>query len=366
MEAIEVSLVEAKGRSARSSKAGVELTELERKAAASRALYEHFLVRLKETQQQQGILEPEVRVASPAEAPDKPSSLPPLMFAAAGLVASVGLGPLLAFLAERMDGRLRNGRRLRELLGARDLGLVPVAPRARRGKQQVHAQMLSQPHGAFAEAVRGVLGRIQHARERPLQVLLLTSSLPGEGKTTLACSLAIAAAQLERRTLLVDLDLRRPRVAYAFDIHPLQGVAEVATGETGLEDAVSAVPGLPLDILAVAGASANPLQVLLPHRLEALFRAVRARYDLIIVDAPPALGVADARTIARHADSVAFVVRWDHTKHDAAEAALRQLELGDQELAGAVLNLVDMKRQARLAYGDEGQYFHYYRKMYRE
>jgi capsular exopolysaccharide synthesis family protein len=267
-----------------------------------------------------------------------------------------------------VDGRLRNGRQLRDLLGARDLGLVPVAPLAgrRRRRQPAHLQLLAKPHGAYAESVRSLFGKIQRAHHRPPQVVLLTSSLPGEGKTTLACSLAMAAGQLEKRTLLVDLDLRRPRVAEAFGLCLLDGVVEVAGGRVRLEEAVLAVPGVPVDVLGVAGPRGDPISVLLPHRLEALLSEARSRYDVIIIDTPPALGVADARTIAEHADSIVFVVRWDHTKQEAAAAALRQLDTFEPKLAGAVLNLVNLKRQAQLAYGDEGQYFNEYRRIYRD
>jgi capsular exopolysaccharide synthesis family protein len=364
--AIEASIAEAKGQSALIGKAGIELTELERKADASRSLYENFLLRLKETEQQQGIVEPEVRVVSPAEEPSTPSSLPPMLFAAAGFVVSIAVAPLLAFLAEHLDGHVRHGRQLEQLLRVRDLGLVPAVPkrRWRRRHRPPHEQIVSKPYGAFAESVRSVLGRLERATEQRPHVVLVTSSLPGEGKTTLASSLAIAATQLEKHTLLIDLDLRRPRIAQEFGFQAKAGVAEVAMGTASLDEAVYTDPRTGVDLLAVAGLRANPLAILAPGRLEALLRDVRTRYDFVVLDTPPALGVQDANSIVDQADCVLFVIRWDHTRQEAARSALQRLEAGAPKLAGAVLNLVNMQCQARLAYGDEGQYFHKYSSIY--
>ena len=187
--------------------------------------------------------------------------------------------------------------------------------------------------------------------------ILVTSALPGEGKTSLAASLAAFAVQLGHKTLLVDLDLRRPAVSRQFQAEPAADILALLAGTAGLEDALVRDPDSGVDLLAAGDDHDNPITLLTSERLSALLREARERYDYVIIDTPPVLGLPDVRALSPAADAIVFVVQWDRTRRDAAAAALKQLADVSAEVAGVVLNQVDMKKHASYAYGDHAQYY---------
>ncbi len=363
-EGIQQRLAEARGESALSGQAGLELRELEREAAANRSLYQTFLVRLKETEEQQQLVQPDVRVISPAEVPGAPSSASPLRFAFVGFTASTVIGAALALLMEQLDTRLRSTRQVEELLEVPALGLVPDVAGL---DVPLHQYLTDRPESAYAQAVRALYVQLRPTGlEGAGRVLLVTSALPGEGKTSLAASLATCAAELRQRTVLLDLDLRRPKVAREFGFEPRIGVVELLEGEIGLEDALWHDADGGVDLLPVAGNHPNPFSLLTPPRLTDLLKQLETRYDCIILDSPPVLGVPDAKTLAGVAGTIVFVLRWDRTTRAAAQAALKELRPFAAPVAGAVLSRVDLKRHAQYGYGDAGQYYRQYSIYYRD
>jgi len=353
---------EAKGHSALTGQAQVALRELERKASAERSLYENFLVRLKETEAQQEIIRPDARIVSPAEVPGAPSSPSPMVFAFVGFTGSLVLGSILAVLLEQLDTSLRSGRQLESLLGVRSLGLVPAVT---ENDASLHDYFASKPDSAYAEGVRSVYTQIRWAQaESPPKVILVTSALPGEGKTSLAGSLAMCAAQVQQRALLVDLDLRRPAIAERFGLESDAGILELLADDVYFEDVAQSDPHTGIDILAAAERTKSPSGLLTSNRLQRLLQEARERYDLIVVDTTPVLGIADAKMLASSVDAVVFVIRWERTKRDAARSALEELADVADNVVGAVLNNVDMKRHAYYAYGDSGQYYLKYSRYY--
>jgi polysaccharide biosynthesis transport protein len=367
-QALQDNLEAAMAQSADRNQADVQLRMLEREAEANRSLYTAFLNRFKELNEQQDLLEAGARVMSKAGVPDEPSFPRPKLMIAAGFTSSLMLGTLFAFLRERFDSGLRSGRQVEHVLGLPRLGFVPsVRGLGRRG--ELPSYLVARPQSAYAEAIRAVqIGLYLSNVDDPPRVILITSSLPGEGKTTLAMSLAVSAAGSGHKTVIVDLDLRRPKVAKMLDWESgSPGLVEYMAGQASLEDIIRSDPSQPkLDLIPIRRLAANPTDLLASRKMTALLEELRERYELIILDSAPILGISDAKIAARLADAVLFAVRWGKTKEEVALSGLEGLFESHANVAGAVLTQVNLRRHARYGFGDAAQYYGKYKKYYTE
>ena len=201
-----------------------------------------------------------------------------------------------------------------------------------------------QPDSYVAEQFRALRGRIDAlATQRPICTVCVSSPLAGEGKTTASINLAaVTAMSLGRRVLLIDCDMRRPKVHQSLGLRPEAGLAEVLTQQVSLEQAVIKVEGMNLEVLAVRGRPANPSELLGSPAMRDLIEEVSARYDRVILDTPAALGVPDTKAVAELCDGVIVVVRADYTSQQDIEAALDILDR--RRLLGLVLNGADVDR----------------------
>lgn len=342
----------------------VQLRQLEREAEASRQLYENFLQRFKETNEQQGIVESDARLISVAAPPEKPSSPGPVLFGAVGFTASLMFGTLLALLLERLDSGLRTARQIEESLGIPALGLVPRLDRLKR-RQRPHQYLLAKPLSAYTESIRAIFTSLRLSNvDDPPKVVLVTSSLPQEGKTTLALSLATFAAQSSQKVLLLDLDLRHPSIHRDVDLEPAVGFVELMAGEATLDDVIVPDEESGVDLLPVKKQTANPTDILGSQKMRSLIAELRASYDFVVIDSAPLLGVTDSKVAAQLADKVLFVAQWEKTNVETARNGLQHLFEVRAPLAGAVLTQVDIKRHAMYGYGDVGQYYGKYQRYY--
>lgn len=342
----------------------VQLRQLEREAEANRQLYESFLQRFKETNEQKGIVESDARVISVAAAPEKPSSPGPMLFGAVGFTASLVLGTLLALLLERLDSGIRTGRQIEEALGVPALGLVPRLDRLKR-RQMPHQYLIAKPLSAYTESLRAIFTSLKLSNvDDPPKVVLITSALPQEGKTTLALSLATFAARSSQRVLLLDLDLRHPSIHRDLGLKPQTGFVELMAGEASLEEVIVHDEESGIDLLPVRKQTANPTDILGSQKMRALLAELREAYDLVVIDSAPLLGVTDSKVAALLADKVLFVAQWEKTNLETARNGLQNLVEVRAPVAGVVLTQVDIKKHAMYGYGDVGQYYGKYQRYY--
>jgi capsular exopolysaccharide synthesis family protein len=218
--------------------------------------------------------------------------------------------------------------------------------RKRDGVAEVNKRRISmlQPDSYVAEQFRTLRGRIDAvAAQRGIRTVAVTSPMSGEGKTTAAVNLAVVTAMsVGRRVLLIDCDMRKPKVHQALGLVPDGGLEDVLTDSMSLEQAIIKVEGMNLDVLAVRGRPQNPSELLGSPRMRELIAEVADRYDRVIIDTPAALGVPDAKAVAELCDGIILVVRADVTTRQDVEACLEMLD--QQNVIGMVLNGAQIDR----------------------
>ena len=235
---LDAALRQAKDQYALSERDSVQLRQLNRIAAAKRSLYNFVLGRLNEIGEQRALLEPDARLLSAAAVPNDPSFPKIGMIGGIGIFGSLALGVAIAALREQSDRRLRTAREVEHELGVPSLGLVPSAERLTRG-EKLFAYLLDEPCSIYAEAIRSILTSMELSLPHGVgHVILVTSALPGEGKTTLAMSMAALAARRGHETVLVDLDLRNPGMARQLGRPVTAGLADFVSGKVILDDII--------------------------------------------------------------------------------------------------------------------------------
>jgi capsular exopolysaccharide synthesis family protein len=219
------------------------------------------------------------------------------------------------------------------------------------GGAEINKQRIAmiQPDSYVAEQFRALRGRIDAiASDRPTKTIVVSSAFPGEGKTTASVNLAaVTALSLGRRVLLIDCDLRKPKVHSVLGLRPQSGLAEVLRKEATLDDAVMKVEGGNFEVLPVRGRPSNPSELLGSDEMRELIDVVSERYDRVIFDSPAALGLPDAKAISEISDGVVLVVRADFTAAQDVESMLEML--GRDRVLGVLLNGAKVD-QARYGY----------------
>jgi capsular exopolysaccharide synthesis family protein len=291
-----------------------------------------------------------------AQPPTSPSSPDHRQDLLVGLAAALVLAAAVAFIREQLDDSLRTKEELERHTGLPVLGLVPAVV-GWRDEGEAHLETRAHPRSASAEAYRTLLTSVDFVGlERPITLLQLTSASPGEGKTTTAANLAVAFADAGRRTLLVCCDLRRPRLHRFFGLPADPGFASVLLGSIDLHDATVAVGDTPgLEVLPAGPMPANPAELLRGTRARDLLAQLREEYDLVIIDSPPVLPVADALVLAREVDATIVVASAQQTTRRRLRRAIESLRQVDAPLVGAILNNVGRSDD----YGYDASYYGY-------
>ena len=342
----------------------VRLNELRRQAESSRQVYEEFLQRSKNLRENQELVQPDVRIVLTAKPPTRPSSPGAKLFAATGFAVCFCVSALVAIVLERLDRGIRSAREVERLLGLSTLGMVPRLTGLKRD-QKPYQYLVDKPLSAFAEAIRSVYMSVKLSNvDKQPKVILVTSSLPNEGKTTFALCLATFAARSHKRVLLIDLDLRHPSVHVELGWQVSGGLVEYMAGDRSLEDVIHHDLETGLHFLPIKGQTTSPTELLDSQRMRKLIDMCRESYDYVVLDSAPVASVTDTRVASLLADRTLFVVRWGSTVASAAEDSVQALRDVGIEPAGAVISMVDIKRHAQYGYGDLGEYYSQSQKYY--
>lgn len=338
------------------NQARVKLGELQAKATSAHALYQAYLDRLKQTQQQQSLKIPDVHVASPASVPLKPVYPKTLTIMAASVPVGLILGFLIALMSDRLCNGFRSPAEVEAALGLPVLANVPELGSHGRALKNVAIEIVKKPQSRFSEAIRGLeLGLSCRGNETDGgKAILVTSALPGEGKTTTAVSLARRLATAGYRVVIVDADLRRPKVSVALGLRKFShGLTDYLEKRCSLDEALSPDPHSPLVALA-ASHTANASDMIAAPEMGALIGRLREISDFVVIDTPPVLAVHDAKLLASQADGALFVVRWEKTPREAVTSAVKSLREFGASLFGAALVRTNVKQYQYYTYGYNG------------
>ena len=280
-----------------------------------------------------------------------------------GLLFGLFVAVLTAFFLEYLDQTIKTSADVERVLEVPVLGLIPLEPFKNANGQAVTASgrrraglplvsLLSPDHPA-SEAYRTLRTNVTfvNAEQRQLQLIVVTSPGPGEGKSTTAANLAITMAQQGSRTLLVDADLRRPLVHRAFNLVQEPGLTDVLVGTAALREAIRPNVIPKLDVLPAGAVPPNPSELLGAKSMQEMLEQLRGQYDTVLFDSPPALAVTDATVLGASTDAVILVVRAGETDEVAAQRALQQLKRVQARVAGTVLNAIQKQRD---------RYYNYY------
>ncbi len=335
----------------------VKLQQLRHVADADRKLYESYLSQYNEISQRGTLQDASARIISPATLP-RSSSPRRMLFYALGGMFGLGGGFLLAFLLEYLRSGVKTGREIEQSFGLPVVGLIPLVQhrkfRATLYDRLLH-RVVDEPLSRFSEAVHAMRISLELSSANP-KVILITSALPGEGKSAAAMLLAASSASSGKRTALLDCDLRRQSTSEAFRNKRQPGLSELLRGTAELMDVITKDPVTKIYMIPAGSMVPNAPDLLMSQRMRDLIAELRGEFDYIVMDTSPLLPVVDALALATVADKILLIVEWGQTSRASISEAFKVLRPEAHRVAGIVLNKVDLTQLP--GYGYQGGY-HY-------
>ena len=344
----------------------VRLRELERDAEASRAIYEEFINRFKETSEQDDLIEADARILSEASVPNSPSAPRTKLNLFIGIMLGGVIGGLLALIAEIFDSKISSSDELERGFNVKSLGTIPLINQGGLlgfGKKKPADYLVDNPLSGYAESMRYLRVAVAFSDiDSQTKTVAVTSSLPDEGKTSLTLSLGRMSAMSGAKTIVLDGDFRRRQLTEAAGFEVATGMVEHLFGEVSLDDVIRRDEKSELDILPLSLDGPTPHDVFGTKAFDKLHATLRTKYDLILIDTGPLLLMAEARVIAGKADKTILIVRWRKTTRAVIRKSLNLLKSFRADLLGVVLNMVDIER--RRQHNEPGTAYRDYKKYY--
>ncbi|MEM7319000.1 MAG: polysaccharide biosynthesis tyrosine autokinase [Pseudomonadota bacterium] len=357
--ALKSSLEDLEVKSVAFSQSSVQLRQLQREADADRLIYENFLNRFRETSEQEDLQAADARILSGATPPLEPSApkVKKVLLIAGAIGLVIGFGLIL--LLETLNNTFRVAAEVSERTGLPVLSALPQRGR-RRKRRQMLDYIRNKPNSALAEAVRSLRTSLLLSNiDAPPQVVMVTSSVPGEGKSTTCLMLAHMSVQMNKRAVVVDCDIRRPTLGRSFGLDGGNGLVDVLDGTCDLDAAIVQDDATGLHLLPTIRPVPQAADILSSQKFRQLIDVLKARYDLVLLDTPPILAVSDAGAVGKLTDTTIYAVRWNHTPREATTRGLERLSELGVRVAGAVVTLVDRREEAIYSYGRYGYGYGY-------
>ena len=364
---LRASLENQKTEENRLNESAIEYSLLKRDVESNRQLYEGLLQRLKEAGVMTGLRSSNVRIVDPASPPGAPTTPNIPRNILMSLLVGLAGGIALAFILESRDDTVHSLEQAQMITALPSLAVIPLAASSGRsllpGKRQAKAAASAtalQPKSQIAEAYRALRTSVLLSRTgQSAKVLMVTSALPQEGKTTTSVNLAIVLAQHDARVLLIEADMRRSGISQVFDLNSEAGLSTILAGESAAKATIQSVPAVPnLSVLPAGPVPLNPSVMLGSSRMKDLLADLDADFDYVIIDTPPVLSVTDAVLLSKLVDSTLLVIRAGMTSKAALHRVYEVLAHVDAHVMGVILNAADSTEPDRYYYG--GRHHGYY------
>ncbi len=360
LASLEAEFASLKKKVQASNRKNFELERLQKDVEGNRKLRDLFMEEYKQTSLNSSFETDRVRVVEAAEIPGSPSKPNKKRIVIMSILLALFVGIGLALLIDFLDQTIKTSEDTERKLGLVTLGLIPQLSKRKIKKGEVHPERvyIEDESSNFAETIRTIRTSITlSALDHPHKVILSTSSIPGEGKTTIACNVALSMSQLEK-TLIFDADMRRPSTMkiLGYD-HRSAGMSELLAGEAEFKDVIHKVKGTNLHVITAGAVPIDPLDLLASNKFKTMLEKLSLVYDRIVIDTPPVSMVSDAVLLSSIADAVVFVIKSDSTNTKIVNASLQKLKRANAHIIGAVINNVDIKKMSKYYGYGYGKYY---------
>ena len=347
IKALEEELIRIKAQYQTITGKEYEYSKLSREVETNRKIYDTFFSRAKETEVTSDFNSAVARFTDRAFRPSSPSKPNKPLIVILAFIATVGLGVVVAFVLEALNDTFKNANDIENKLSQRMLGLLPLIHFKKKTGFLLH-YFFDESGKKFAESVRTMrTSFVLTQLDKETKIIEVTSTVPGEGKTTTSINLAFALAQVER-TLIIDADMRKPSICKRFDIPPYHpGLANLIAGTEKFEDCIYHDEVSGLTVMPCGQRPSNPLELLSSPKFSELLNELKQSFDRVVIDTPPVQSVSDSLIIALQADAVIYVVKSDDTRIGTAQEGIGRLVNANAKIAGVVLNQVDTKKVAQ-------------------
>jgi len=334
----------------------VQYNFLKKEAQSSQQLYTSLLTRAKETVVTEKLKASSIRIiddARPPRAPFKPQKLQSIIIA---LFFSLFLGIVISLFLEYLDSSVRTADDVSVYLNLPFLGYIPTADKEAKTEAEKGLLCFRNPKSPITEAYRAIRTSILFAspEDKPLKNILITSSFPQEGKSFTTSNISTIFSQVNERIILLDIDMRRPKIHKLFGLEQGNGLSNFLTGNISLDSIIKTTSVPNLSMITSGTIPPNPSELLTSAKIRLLFEDLKAKFDRIIIDSPPILSAADTSLLANMVDGVILVVKGGSTRIDAVVRAKQKLLEARAKIIGVIINNLDPEKE------DRYYYYHYY------
>lgn len=352
-------LASAKGSVKSLNRKEGELSILEREVESNRQMYEVFFQRANKASGELELQTPVARVIEPSVVPSGPIKPNKNKNIALGFLLGGFLGVLFALLRDRLDNTLKTSEDVESRLKQPILTTLPLLSKAEVERTKTARIFIDQPNSIYAESIRSArTGVLLSGIDLPRRTLIVTSSVPGEGKTTFSINLALAHSHT-KKTLLIDADMRRPAISKGLQVAPgAKGLSNFVSGTATLQECLVPIEDSDLVLMPAGAVPPNPLELLLSQRFKDTLHELEQHFDVIVIDSPPVELVSDAMVLATMSQGVIYVARAESTPHQVARKGIQRIKRAGGQIIGVVLNQFDVHK-AEKYYGDYSGYGKY-------